>query len=687
MTVHLQINDDNVKIVGDEKEEFFKNSRNKNFFTSNAGFGFEILKKGKKIIWKGIVEEETDLNEILEFIEKEDQKITTDSRLKKIASNKKQKEKDHREIKEIGKKIKTTTAKIHLKGVAKGFKLLKFQTRPVKLFINVLSKAAGQGVANFSVPGAGKTVMTYAAFNELKRKGVVDQLWVIGPVTSFKPWEEEYKTIFGEVNNISEKIFRYHGFSSVSKRFAELSKMSNYDIVLTSYGTAGNDRKLIANHWEKNGKKILLVLDESHHIKEIKEETKSGEKTSAVEMKELGKYAEKRCILTGTPIPHGWNDLYHQFKFLYPNNEIFGTRQEYQALTDEDKEGRIQSFWDRVGFNQLQNILPKIEKPVIIPVQMNALQEEIYDDIESDLTEENEGPDKWTLEEWKQAKIVRTLQAVTNPRLILENDEIFQIPAQRMGKQYAKRIEKIKKMANDPEQKVTPKIKKACEIAESLITGTGKWKAKDGKKKNVIIYTLFRGNVDVIGGNDQKEPGYLANFEPICITGELKDREREERISRFKDWNPDVKKQGKILVATVGSIAEAVSLHKNDRGETVCQYVIYLERNYNAGQFMQSKYRVYRIGSDKRKPIQYYFLKSIYRNGLPTIDLDVNNRLEQREKRMHRILNDPMHLVPIEMEVEDHEDKNTKKKVPWDTNDNHDDIIERVKKLRGEKKV
>tara|TARA_Y100001936_G_scaffold149668_1_gene146078 strand:+ start:1925 stop:3991 length:2067 start_codon:yes stop_codon:yes gene_type:complete len=685
MTVKIERDGEALRIIGDKKEEFFKNSRNKNFFTSNAGFGFEILQKGNEIIWEGIVEEESDFNEILEYLDTEQQKTKADTSVKKIASERKRKKIAHNELRQLGKKIKTTTAKIHLNGVAKGFELLKFQTRPVKLFINILSKEGGQGIANFSVPGAGKTVMTYATFNELKRKDIIDQLWVIGPVTSFKPWEDEYETIFGKVSNISEKIFRYHGFSSPSKRIGELRKTSNYDIILTSYGTAGNDRKLLANHWEKSGKKILLVLDESHHIKEIKEKTKSGGETSAVEMKELGRYAEKRCILSGTPMPHSWNDLYHQFKFLYPNDEIFGTRQEYQALTEEEIEEKILSFWDRVGFNQLKKKLPKIEKPIILSVPMNTLQEQIYDDIESDLAEENEGPDKWTLEEWKQAKIVRTLQAVTNPRLILENDEIFQIPAQKKVKKYAKRVEKIRKMAKDPKQKVTPKIKKACEIAECLINGTGKWRSKDGKKKNVIIYTLFRGNVDVIGSDDQNEPGYLAHYDPICVTGQLKDKDRENRIKKFKDWNPDVQKQGKVLVATVSSIAEAVSLHKNDKGEAVCQHVIYLERNYNAGQFMQSKYRVYRIGSDKRKPIQYYFLKSIYRNGLPTIDLDVNNRLAEREKRMHRVLNDPMHLAPIEMEVEDNKDKNTKKKVPWDTNDSHDDIIERVKKLREKK--
>ena len=685
MTVNIKQVGNVVIIEGDSKEEFFKNSRNKVFFTSSGGFGFEIKKKGKKTIWEGIVEEEADLNEILTFIDKEKQKTKADSAIKKIATSRKQKQVAQAEIKRIGKKIKTTTPKIHLKGVAKEFALLEFQKKPVRLLVELLSQKAGQGVANFSVPGAGKTVMTYAAFNELKRKGIVDQLWVIGPVTSFKPWEEEYETIFGKTNDISKIIFRYHGFNSRTTRLGHLSHLEKYDVILTSYGTAGNDIKHLKRKLETTDKKIFLVLDESHHIKQIKVTTSSGTLTAAVLMRELGKGAEKRCILTGTPMPYSWDDLYPQFKFLYPNDEIFGTFEEFGVLTGEEIEEKIQSFWERVSFNQLKRKLPEVLSPKVIPVEMNDLQEDIYDDIENELAEEDEGPDKWTIEEWKQAKVIRALQAVTNPRLILENDETFKLGPLKK-KENSKRIEKIKKMSKDPKQKVTPKIKKACEIAECLITGTGKYRPKYGKKKNVIIYTLFRGNVGVIGGSDdQKDPGYLEHYDPICISGEFNSKEREKKINEFKNWNPNVEKEGKILVATIGSIAEAVSLHKNAKEEAVCQDAIYLERGYNAGQFMQSKYRIYRIGSDKRKPIQYYFLKSIYQNGLPTIDYDVNNRLAQREKTMHKLLNDPMHLNPIEMEVEHHKDKNGRK-IPWGVDDSHDDIIQRVKELRKKRK-
>ena len=87
MTVNIKQVGNVVIIEGDSKEEFFKNSRNKVFFTSSGGFGFEVKKKGKKTIWEGIVEEEADLNEILTFIDKEKQKTKADSAIKKMTDN------------------------------------------------------------------------------------------------------------------------------------------------------------------------------------------------------------------------------------------------------------------------------------------------------------------------------------------------------------------------------------------------------------------------------------------------------------------------------------------------------------------------------------------------------------------------------------------------------------------------
>ena len=54
--------------------------------------------------------------------------------------------------------------------------------------------------------------------------------------------------------------------------------------------------------------------------------TASDNLSASEAMIQLGKEVERRCILTGTPMPHDWDDLWSQITFLWPFNEPFGTR-------------------------------------------------------------------------------------------------------------------------------------------------------------------------------------------------------------------------------------------------------------------------------------------------------------------------------------------------------------------------
>ena len=56
--------------------------------------------------------------------------------------------------------------------------------------------AIGHG-ANFSVPGSGKTTMTYATISKWWDDGIIDKILVIGPTASFEPWESEHEKCFG----------------------------------------------------------------------------------------------------------------------------------------------------------------------------------------------------------------------------------------------------------------------------------------------------------------------------------------------------------------------------------------------------------------------------------------------------------------------------------------------------------
>ena len=133
--------------------------------------------------------------------------------------------------KDRGQRIKNQKIPVGIfpKNFDPSIKIFPYQLKPIQHMIEV------GNAANFSVPGSGKTLMTYAVFDKLRSEGIVDSLLVVGPLASFGPWEEQYKFCFNKKN--TDKIFRYLGPS----RFNELKNLKNYDIILTSYPTAVND--------------------------------------------------------------------------------------------------------------------------------------------------------------------------------------------------------------------------------------------------------------------------------------------------------------------------------------------------------------------------------------------------------------------------------------------------------------
>ena len=106
---------------------------------------------------------------------------------------------------------------------------------------------------------------------------------------------------------------------------------------------------------------------------------------------------------------------------------------------------------------------------------------------------------------------------------------------------------------------------------------------------------------------------------------------RDKRIQEFKDDpNP------RVLIATPASLAESVSLHINSKtGEKVCSNAIYLDRNYNGAQFMQSMDRIHRLGMDKKTQVVYHLII-----GKGTIDEKIDDRLWQKFVEMSDALND-----------------------------------------------
>ena len=96
---------------------------------------------------------------------------------------------------------------------------------------------------------------------------------------------------------------------------------------------------------------------------------------------------------------------------------------------------------------------------------------------------------------------------------------------------------------------------------------------------------------------------------------------RERIIKEFHHDNCPYK----VLIANPFAISESISLHK------ACHNAIYLERTFNAANFIQSKDRIHRVGLEKT--VNYYYLLS--KNN---VDNTIHQRLHEKELRMLEII-------------------------------------------------
>jgi len=172
----------------------------------------------------------------------------------------------------------------------------------------------------------------------------------------------------------------------------------------------------------------------------------------------------------------------------------------------------------------------------------------------------------------------------------------------------------------------------------SYVTRRARELAKQGHK--TIIWSSFVQNVELVAtrlidlGADYIHGGVEAGDEEEEYT-------RERKIKRFHD-----DKNAWVLVANPAACSEGISLH------TVCHHAIYLDRNYNAAQYLQSEDRIHRLGL---KPDQKTFVEILCCPS--TIDESVATRLSTKVQMMKDVLDDPgLNIDPIPFDPDNNEE-------------------------------
>ena len=539
----------------------------------------------------------------VEFFEEYGEDLRRDGKCSEYYDMAVQKGQDFELLRDEGIRIRNEpqTEPIDIPRMKNGIRLQPYQIMPV------MHAYAIGNAANFSVPGSGKTWMAYSTFFLLKHRprtedDRVDKLLVIGPISSFVPWETEYEEMTGGKPNIQ----RISGnIAERSRIFNDLQWRSDQpEIFLVGYATAAREKdaimRMLGNH------RFMVIVDESHHIKNSK-----ATQTSVI--MEISQVAHKRMILTGTMMPNNILDLWSQFTFLYPNTQLLGSLDQFtfdsqEPNSNDEIRNKLMPFFTRVSKSSLKLRPPEISR---VPVKMSDIQQKIYNTIAGHIVRNDPNysmNDFVAMRKWRRRSIVYLLEASTDPSLLTKNTQFTKelisgegLPIQDLLNKY-------------PDLEIPRKLDAVCKLAVENLTRGNK----------IIIWCSFVGTI-------KKLKMMLKEFNPITIHGAIPkddtqnpDDNRERRINAFKTDS-----EHNLLIANPASLAESVSLHK------ACHHAIYVDRTFNGGHYMQSLERIHRIGMDPNVRTKYTIFQSEN-----SIDLNIDDRLEIKKDRMDRFLND-----------------------------------------------
>jgi SNF2 family DNA or RNA helicase len=446
--------------------------------------------------------------------------------------------------------------------------------------------------ANFSVPGAGKTRVTLAAFQARRDASEIQRMLVVAPKSAFESWTLELEECF----NGERPVLSVAGDTPVSP---------DATIGLTNYERLpGMFPGLV--RWLQQ-QPAMLVLDEAHRMK------LGAAGVWGAACLALAPYARRRMILTGTPAPNGARDLENLFGFVWPGQ---GRRIVNSAVAGGDLRAasqRLRPLFARTTKHELG--LPPVKRTVR-RIPLPPLHREIYDALSGQIAArwESESKDVTAL----GRIMVYLLMAATTPALLATgatpNEPLpYRVPPLEPppGTSLASLMKDL------PNYELSPKYQEVMAIvAKNSAAG-----------RKTLIWSTFVRNLTSLAH-------LLANYSPAVVHGGTVDREAE--LERFRS-DPACK----VLLSNPATLGEGVSLHH------ACNDAVYVDRDFAAGRYMQSLDRIHRLGLAADTVTRVTILVADH-----TLDELVEQRLAVKLDFLGRILDDPAVLELGDLEEE-----------------------------------
>lgn len=470
-------------------------------------------------------------------------------------------------------------------------KLRKFQERDLA---KLLSLPHG---ANFSVPGAGKTAVTYALYEAERLRGRVRRLLVVAPISAFEAWETEARECFTE----SPEAGRFRGGIP---RGAE--------VLLVNYQRLGPRHLAKLAAWCAEVP-TQVVLDEAHRMKRgIR-----GEWGRAC--LQLAHVAIRRDVLTGTPAPQSPSDFVALLDYLWPNQArrilpATALHREPPVGSMELVNRAIGPLFVRTTKSELGLAAPLLR---VETLPLEGLQADIYEALRNRYRGLFEATSAERVSLAKMGEVAMyLLEAAGNPALLTGAHAApiaFRYPSLSVPE--GSRLAEL--VAQYHRHEIPAKFKRLAGVID----------ANARLQRKTLVWSNFVGNLlsleDILAPH---RPALVYGGIPIAdgppVAGV---RTREAELQRFRS-DPDCH----VLLANPAAMGEGVSLHQE------CHDAVYVDRTFNAGQYLQSLDRIHRLGLSPTQETRVTFLLTA-----GTIDERVDDRIADKATSLAAMLNDP----------------------------------------------
>lgn len=453
--------------------------------------------------------------------------------------------------------------------------------------------------ANFSVPGAGKTTVAYAVYEAERTAGRVEQMLVVAPLSAFDAWQNEVNDCFAE-----------GGRPLVAPLVDEAP--SDAEVLVVNYHRLDSRYEEVAK-WVGR-KPTLVLLDEAHRMK------RGWDGTFGSACLSIAFLAARRDILTGTPAPQSPRDLVALMDYLWPGQgrAILPA----DALVSPPPADAGAQVAEAIGplFVRTRKSELGLDQPAmsVVEVELDPLQGEIYEALRDRYAGafEVSMADRANFASMGDITMY-LLEAATNPQLLTAGSAADDVMSFRHPPLDVPPGSRLWDLLQEYNQYETPaKFRQLAEMIE----------ANAAKGLKTLVWSNFVRNLQAL-------ERMLAIYRPALIYGGIPSvfadprapRTREGELARFRS-EPGCS----VLLANPAAMSEGVSLHQ------VCHDAIYLDRTFNAGQYLQSIDRIHRLGLKAGQQTRITFLLT---SG--TIDEVIDSRIREKAARLGEMLDDP----------------------------------------------